>query len=255
MHDPLTVAFELRYPWRFHRNPRNAFEREYREAWLVVWHRDPCVHGDDDSCGWSTPRVSDDLPWVKALEADLRFLCRDDAHGEPDAEVASSISAQRTREGSVAWELLWLERAAFHHRGRRGGGLTARHIAEFLFQESFPGDRDDTFPWWRLPANELARLIARRYLRLTRPWWRHPRWHVHHWRLQLCPWQTLRRWLFSRCRGCGKRFAWGYSPLSTSWSSRPPRLFRGEEHVYHPECVRLPRGEDAARGKGGGDAV
>lgn len=222
----MTVAFELRYPWLAHRNPQSDFEREYREPWLVVWHRDPCVRGDDGSCGWSTPRFTGDEKWVKALENDISFLRRDAPH---------ALSSQRVREGWVAWELLWLERAAFHHRGRHG--LTARQIASTLFGDSFPGDRDDAFPFWSLPADEVARLFARRYLRLTRPWWRHPKWHVHHWRFQVPPWQTLRRWLFSRCQGCGKRFAWGYSPLSTSWDPNPPKAFRSETHVFHFECA------------------
>lgn len=225
MHDPMTVAFEFRYPWRAHRHPRSDFEREYRAPWLVVWHRDPCVQGDDDSCGWSTPRFSPEEKWVRALRGDLAFLRRD--------EKAFMLGIQRGREGRVAWELLWLERASFWHRNR---GLSPRQIAAFLFGASFPGDRDDSFAWHRDEDERVAQIIARQYLRLVRPWWRHPRWHIHHWRFQVVPWQTLRRWLFSRCQGCGKRFRWGYAPLSTSWDPAPPKAFRSETHVYHFEC-------------------
>jgi hypothetical protein len=48
----------------------------------------------------------------------------------------------------------------------------------------------------------------------------------------------LKRWLFSRCAGCGKRFPWGYAPISASWESDGPRWFRGERSVYHHECSR-----------------
>ena len=72
-------------------------------------------------------------------------------------------------------------------------------------------------------------------------WWQlHPRWHVHHWRIQVHPLQDLKRWLFSRCAGCGKRFAYGYSPCTTQWHGTGPRWFRSETYTYHSECVPAP---------------
>ena len=38
----------------------------------------------------------------------------------------------------------------------------------------------------------LWRLVYRNYLRTNRPWYRHPRWHVHHWRIEV---PALREWL------------------------------------------------------------
>jgi len=68
-------------------------------------------------------------------------------------------------------------------------------------------------------------------------WWQvHPRWHVWHWRVQVRPYQDARRWLLTRCCKCGGRFAYGESPVSGSWDRNPPRLFRGEEGMYHMGC-------------------
>ena len=69
-----------------------------------------------------------------------------------------------------------------------------------------------------------------------RPWWRHPRWHVHHWRLQWRFMYRLKRFLWSRCEVCGKRFPWGYAPIVTQWGNPGPRWFRGEPNVRHHEC-------------------
>lgn len=69
-----------------------------------------------------------------------------------------------------------------------------------------------------------------------RPWYRHPRWHFWHWKIQCHPWQVLRRWLLTRCCRCGKRFPWGYAPCSSHWDSPPLRWFRGEEGLYHHDC-------------------
>ena len=71
-----------------------------------------------------------------------------------------------------------------------------------------------------------------------RAWYKHPRWHIWHWRIQVHFLQALKRRLFSRCSRCGKSFAWGYAPMSDSWNSSGPRWFRGESGVYHHECSR-----------------
>lgn len=74
-----------------------------------------------------------------------------------------------------------------------------------------------------------------------RPWWKHPRWHVHHWQLQIHPLQHLRRWLFSRCERCGQRFPWGYAPVSRNYVHR--HWWQGESGLYHHDCENLHRSE------------
>lgn len=58
MHDPMTVAFELRYPWRAYPKEQRTteFRRSYRRAFIVIWHVDPERDGSDDSCDWSGRR-------------------------------------------------------------------------------------------------------------------------------------------------------------------------------------------------------
>jgi len=84
--------------------------------------------------------------------------------------------------------------------------------------------------------------IARNYLRMTRPWYKHPRFHVWHYNINVVPILNFKRWAFSRCAGCGKGFKWGYAPTSHQWSSGGPRWFRSEDHVYHSSCpgVKVP---------------
>jgi hypothetical protein len=55
--------------------------------------------------------------------------------------------------------------------------------------------------------------------------WTGWRWHFWHWKIQIHPLQNLKRWLFSRCAGCGKGFSWGYCPVLT-----------GEDRLFHHEC-------------------
>lgn len=89
----------------------------------------------------------------------------------------------------------------------------------------------------RRERRDGTRVISRRW-----------RWHVHHWHVQVHPTQKLKRWLWSRCAECGRRFPYGYSVVSHQWDSDGPRWFRGESGKYHHECsslVSLRRGRDS----------
>lgn len=84
----------------------------------------------------------------------------------------------------------------------------------------------------------MASCIYGWILRESRPWWKHPRWHIHHWKIQVPQWQLARRWLFDRCAKCGGRFKWGQSAIGHQWDPPPPRPFRSQQGICHdtPEC-------------------
>lgn len=84
----------------------------------------------------------------------------------------------------------------------------------------------------------MKRAVARLLAPPPRAWWKHPRFHLWHWKFQVHLIQHLKRWLFSRCATCGKGFSWGYAPVSSSWNSKGPRWFRSEEYVSHSDCRR-----------------
>lgn len=177
MHDPMTVAFELRYPWRD--RPTKLWPKGYRHVWLTIWHVDPETDGTDDSCGWSAPKFSEEAA-----------LALEDLVTNPDDNVQ------------------WL------FEGTGNSVYDTQHAVYVI-------------------ARQAQRILA------PRPWYRHPRWHVHHWRLQFHPLQKAQRWLFSRCAHCGERFAWGYAPTTYQWDNGGPRWFKSEVGVYHHHC--LPR--------------
>lgn len=218
MHDPMTVAFEIKRPWAD--PPAGKVKYRYRPALVTIWHVDPERDGTDDSCGWSFPKPPRAL--IEDIAKDVRFLCRD---------TPGALMAQRAIEGSAAWWILWLQRASFHHKRRP---LPPRLISRAMYGQSFPGNRDDLF---RTEDTERAAwIIARAYFDLVRPWWRHPRWHLHHWKINVHAITDLKRFLFSRCAGCRRRFRWGYAPTTNSWDGPGPRWFRGEPDLWHSEC-------------------
>lgn len=183
MHDPMSVAHEIRYPWPW---PKRAFSGT-RELLITIWHIDPELRGDDDSCDWfnhKRPRNAAESALAEA-QWDLETLLDNEPHYPSSRE-------------HLAFQRLKAATHAFLHRPSR------TH-------------------WWQL----------------------HPRWHVWHWRIQIHPVQDFKRWAFSRCAGCGRRFAFGYSPVSHSWNGTGPRWFRGERGVFHSECAHS--GEAAAK--------
>lgn len=58
----------------------------------------------------------------------------------------------------------------------------------------------------RKQRQQIQSLVCAVYgdiLRTTRPWYKHPNFHVHHWQIKLAPVQYLKR-LFQRCSKCNR---------------------------------------------------
>jgi hypothetical protein len=244
MHDPKTVAFELRRPWpqnlgRFKDGKRHL----YWPALITIWHVDPETDGTDDSCGWSRPKLTKEqrsqLEWLAGCETRSPWFQREAAK-EPsspaDAEalmrgallaVAGQLRLKLSVEEATELAISFVHEPLNNIRG---------HLC--LLPGYHTNDQVDT-EWWRQKNTEelffiLGRVLARR----RRRWWQHPRWHIWHWHIQIHPLQAFKRWAFSRCCRCGKRFPWGYSPLSRSWNSVGPRWFKSEPDVMHFDCDR-----------------
>jgi hypothetical protein len=251
MHDPSTVAFEIKSPIR---RRSDFFPKGYRKSLITIWHEDPmnfegkCAGRSDDSCGWHTPlmRLDERDTWRK--RSDYEYTCvfnkqHVTAKGESYARVCyhpeTTYDAVYWTWRSIRHDHLkdkWWYRTVWRYSSRLSASeleaiqnLATNPVdnVQFTVQNEIT-DAESFWPFYRCVLNA--------YRRHARPWYRHPRWHFWHWQFQVHPWQTFRRWAFSRCAGCGKRFPWGYSPVSHQWDSPKPKLFRGEVGVFHSEC-------------------
>lgn len=199
MHDPMTQAFVIRYPWKRSRVPKSLVGTKYEHGeFITIWHVDPEKRypgrgRDDDSCDWFgsyRPLDPREMTIVEALW-DLQtvvenepFYGSDHYHTAHDAETG--------------------KREVYGALGRR---------------------------------YEALQNAVRVWRQRRRSWWQHPRWHIWHWKIQIHPVQQFKRWAFSRCVKCGKGFSWGYAPVTGQWHSKGPRWFRSEPHVYHETCA------------------
>lgn len=240
MHDPMTVAFSIRYPWRRHGSASKFWPKGYRDEFICIWHVDPEKgghHGNrsDDSCGWHTP------PTTPEERERIRKI------GE---QMYSTIFNRRwaIQEGKdyarVCWEpettydvIYWTWRR-IKHEGRKGWqfgeGLTPLTRAELQAIYRLATNPVDNLQFSVDECNsaekcgDLFVTIYRAMLRFNRPWYRHPQWHFWHWRIQVRPWQKLHRRLFVRCAECNKPFGWNESPIGT-WSG---------DKRWHEACDR-----------------
>lgn len=258
MHDPMTVAWDIKRPWP--RLTREGFERKtwgrfYWPTWITIWHVDPERDGSDDSCGWFPRARHGDQVILKQIQRAFTSEWGGeghhgwfDSHDRPNMDTSSIVLDMFLR----AAQQVYMGRLFDRHGWRGARRFCRRHLLEIL---RFAGNGTDSWhtfirssygidrrrPQWREERIEEAAAIVYGFiLRQSRPWYRHPRWHVWHWSIQVHPIQAFKRWAFSRCAGCGHRFRYGYAPTSGGWSSDGPRWFRSECGVYHSECFPRP---------------
>jgi hypothetical protein len=276
MHDPMTVAHEIRYPWWKYRPwPKRVDHRDdnkwvwdhglkeeekkgrslhwrdgYRESFIVIWHVDPERDGSDDSCGWSFPRLS--IRQRQRIKSYAWFEGRDPYFLRSNEEkwTGSIVEAEQLYRALILRVAQLIEiPMTFDEAARRAaieihapdcvpcsGMFCFKPGYHTNIKEDTAEEREEVF------ASRMAS-IARGILSDRRPWWRHPRWHFWHWKIQCEPLCLLKRRLFSRCATCGGRFHYGESVVSNSWDSPGPRWFRGEVGVHHTRCQVAPSKE------------
>jgi hypothetical protein len=241
MHDPMTVAFDIKSPFRG--KPSQFWPKGYRSTLVTIWHVDPERDGSDDSCGYSYVRLSaaqrerlKNAAWREGRDPYFQCVKDKEWHG-------TRQEAEAMYRGLVLFVADVLRVPMSYGQAAR---MAARAIhspdcvdaaGAFCFLAGYHANSEED----RASDRELRFIgtmsgIAREILTDRRAWYRHPRWHIWHWKIQIHALQSFKRWAFSRCNGCGARFAWGYSPMSTSWNGTGPRWFRREQYVYHSDC-------------------
>ena len=262
MHDPMTVAFRICWPW-YRTYEFDKRKNKYWRTMLTIWHVDPERDGSDDSCGWFRP------PLTKVQKEIIHNLAGDEARDPwfralTEKENRDPVACETLVRGAFLLVSLCLENRCGWRRWRprkRSVSLTEATIwaihmvhnpvdnfrSSLAFLSGWHGNnyREDSpntieeDKWFReRSAQDFFSAIMGYILRQRRPWYRKPRWHVWHWQLQWEDVLIFKRWAFSKCAGCGKGFSWGYSPTTTSWHGTGPRWFRSEPHVYHSECLK-----------------
>lgn len=232
MHDPHTVAFEIKYPIK-HRTKH--FPGGYRNSFITIWHKDPERKGDDDSCGWfkrashGDPEVLEKIRKRFAHDWDSTFKSDSTGHTYYTGYFFPESGLPHLSVISVTLNLFWLASIEyFKSDWDKANRFMRRNLWDLIHFAENPHDSlfDSITRKFETGCNEkydqqsrdarissMASVIYGFILRKQLRWYQHPRWHVHHWRLQIHPLQDLWNWLFKRCAKCGKRFKWKESRI------------------------------------------
>lgn len=244
MHDPMTVAFEIYYPWhkRFWQTDRQYLKEKntkFHTPFITIWHNDPEKDGTDDSCGWFMRSRHGDKKLLEKIVKRFEF--------DWDRTFTSNSSGIQYACGlfflngmphlSVVGIVLNLFfQAAMEIFGSREKAVKyiQSNLFEILFFAENPVDsivNSITLKFGNDERREdriknMASIIYGYILRDIRPWYKHPRWHVWHWSFQIHPLQGIKRYLFDRCAICKRGFKWGESVIG-NWDG---------DKIWHEVC-------------------
>lgn len=209
MHDPMTVAHEI------YLGGKKNKKGHYRTPLVTIWHNDPEKDGTDDSCGWCirSRHIPKDL--MEKVKNDFEFEFKHNywfnEAGYPQFSTMGVVLCMYNR---AAWTyFIWKNNGNPSDKAyRRFKRFMRKHLYDFLsFAENSTDSLHSSITMKygvedkQSRVNHFASVVLADIMRKERPWYKHPRWHIHHWKIQFPPWQRFRRRWLDKCCKCGKR--------------------------------------------------
>lgn len=228
MHDPKTVAFEIK-------NPFVKSKGGYRPSIITIWHNDPEKDGTDDSCGWFIRARHVDQQMLEKVKKEFRFQFKHyywfDEQGKPKF---STIGTAVQMYSYASWVMFMYMNNDKPNR-KRHKNFMRKYLYDIIdFSENHVdciGDSiinkwNEKYESLDARADNFAVTVCTDIMRKLRPWYKHPRWHIYHWSIQFHPWQQLKRRYWDKCSICGKRgFKNGFA--HSNWEGTA---------LWHAEC-------------------
>ncbi len=247
MHSPETVAFEI------YLGAKKKKNGQYRSPLITIWHNDPESDGTDDSCGWFMRERHFDKriveKAVKLFESEWDSVHKGEngfiyncGWFNPQGENIVSV------RGIVLSMYILAAKAVFDVDGKLGPGkmwkkawkFVEKHYVRIMYfaENNIDSMRDVIIRKYQIGCNveytpkkrqemirECASIICADIVRKNRKWYQHPRWHIHHWSIQIHPIENLKRRFWDKCCICGKR----------GFKSSPMSDWNGTKR-WHQEC-------------------
>lgn len=213
MHDPMTVAHEIKWPISFRKNSISG--DKYYNPLITIWHVDPEKDGTDDSCGWFIRQRHVPKDLVEKVTKEFEFQFKHDYwFNEAGYPKFSTMSICLQMYSHAAWNVfMWLAGNKPTNKARRRYDKFMRkylfHILHFAENPVDSLYNSINLIYGEDKKEERIRnfvsIVLSDIIRKIRPWYKHPRWHIHHWKIQFHPWQNLKRRYWDKCCICGKR--------------------------------------------------
>lgn len=247
MHSPETLAFEI------YLGKKKKKNGHYRNPLITIWHNDPEKDGTDDSCGWFIrgrhvqKGIIDkvvkefEFEWDKTFKGENGFIYNCgwfNPQGENVLSVNAIVLNMYLRAYKIAmnpndkidpgkmwdrsWKFLNKNLAQIYYFAENNTDSMRDSIVRKFERgcgEEYTKERRQAW------INNCASIVVCDILRKMRPWYKHPRWHIHHWSIQIHPLQRLKRLFWDKCCVCGKR----------GFKSSPMSDWHGTK-LWHQEC-------------------
>ncbi len=247
MHSPETVAFEIYLGKKQKKNGK------YRDPFITIWHNDPETDGTDDSCGWFIrdrhfpKKIVDDIvkefesEWDRTFKGENGYVYNN-GWFNPEGENILSI------QGIILNMYIYASKIALNPTGainpgkmwKKAWSFVNKNLVQIMYfaENNRDSMRDTLVRKFQIGCNveytkekrsemirECASIIAADIMRRSRPWYRHPKWHVHHWSIVFHPLRNIKRRYWDKCSVCGKR---GFkSSAIGDWNGTK---------IWHQEC-------------------
>ena len=222
MHDPKSVAFQIYFGKKEKKN------RDYKKPLITIWHCDPEKDGTDDSCGWFIRDRHCNKIKLEKIKKEFNFNFKHNYWFDKDGkQIFSTIGTLVDMYKTAAF-------IHFDYNRKKTNNFIRKYCSDIIsFSEnSFDcaGDyitgkyyKDNLLKEDRFSG--IAGMIYSDILRKERKWYEHPKWHIHHWKIQFHPFEQLKRRYFDKCCICGKR-GFKSSAISDWYGTK----------VWHQEC-------------------
>lgn len=220
MHDPLSVAFEIRSPFRG--KPSPMWPKGYRRSLITIWHNDPETDGTDDSCGWFLRDRHVPKELRQLVQREFIYNFKNNYWFNSDGiAIFSTQGIVLEMFTAASWQVFMYQNGGKPDRKSHRRFLNKylyeilhfaenpvdslhRAITSEMYYRTVEHDRSMVESRDERIAN-FAGIVLCDVMRKIQPWYKHPRWHVQHWEIQFHPWQQLKRRYWDKCCVCGKR--------------------------------------------------
>jgi hypothetical protein len=185
---------------------------------FTLWHKDPEHRGDDDSCGWFVRSYHGNKEIFEKVVSEFRFnFDKNYWFTEDGTPIFSTPGIVLCMYRSAGWIIFNSDKTGSDSSWKKFNKFIKNHLHEILHFSENPTDSLHTAitreMYYRTIEHDRSKVESRDdrirhfasvvygdILRKIRPWYKHPRWHVHHWRVSVnwYNWWIIRDILYRR---------------------------------------------------------
>lgn len=210
MHNPQALAFDI------YLGSKEKKNGHYRTPFISIWHNDPEKDGTDDSCGCFIRSRHIDQKIIDKVRKEFEFNFKHNywfnTLGMPKFGTSATVL---NMYNTAAWQIFMFKHGnkPTDKARKQYNNFMRKYLFDILMFAENPTDslNDSVNQNYGLEKEterigHFTSVITADIFRKLRPWYKHPRWHVHHWRITVPFFKSLYRQYIERCDRCNVRF-------------------------------------------------